>query len=313
MKSSVDRRSLLKGALGGLACAALPRFALAARAPAEPIATTALTERVWVVSGVGGNVLVLATPDGQVLVDGGATEHTAALRAQLKTLPGAARVPTLFNTHWHPEQTGSNETFGKAGTEIIAHERTRLWLSTDRYVPEQNRYEKALPKAAWPTKSFYTQGSLAVGPEHIDFGYLLEAHTAGDIYVYLRDSNILAVGGAVSAPSRDPELDWFAGGWLGGRLDALALVLKISNEKTRYVPAWGPVLSRSDVQAEFDQLQGVFTHVAELMRKGYRTEDMVTAGVLEASGRHWNDPAKFLYDTHKGMWAHHNTLSHDIV
>ena len=40
-------------------------------------------------------------------------------------------VHTLFNTHWHPEQTGSNERLGKAGKTIIAHENTRLWLTTD--------------------------------------------------------------------------------------------------------------------------------------------------------------------------------------
>jgi coniferyl-aldehyde dehydrogenase len=31
-------------------------------------------------------------------------------------------VSTLINTHWHPEQTGSNEAVGKAGATIISHE-----------------------------------------------------------------------------------------------------------------------------------------------------------------------------------------------
>jgi len=35
-------------------------------------------------------------------------------------LPGGGPVQTLFNTHWHPEQTGLNDALGKAGKTIIA-------------------------------------------------------------------------------------------------------------------------------------------------------------------------------------------------
>jgi hypothetical protein len=28
---------------------------------------------------------------------------------------GSGKIHTLFNTHWHPEQTGSNEKLGMVG------------------------------------------------------------------------------------------------------------------------------------------------------------------------------------------------------
>ena len=40
---------------------------------------------------------------------------------------------------------------------------------------------------------------------------------------------------------------------------------------------------------------------------------MLAAGIMEGTGRTWNDPAKFVHDAHKGFWGHNNTLSHDIV
>jgi hypothetical protein len=40
---------------------------------------------------------------------------------------------------------------------------------------------------------------------------------------------------------------------------------------------------------------------------------MLAAGIMEGTGRTWNDPAKFVYAAHKGFWGHNNTLSHDIV
>ena len=64
------------------------------------------------------------------------------------SLPGGGRVHTLFNTHWHPEQTGLNERLGAAGTTIIAHENTRLWLTTDVKWPWNGRVFTRLPKAA---------------------------------------------------------------------------------------------------------------------------------------------------------------------
>ena len=74
-------------------------------------------------------------------------------------LPGGGPVHTLFNTHWHPEQTGSNEQLGKAGKTIIAHENTRLWLTTDVTWPWNGQRFKRLPKIAQPNKTFYTTGT----------------------------------------------------------------------------------------------------------------------------------------------------------
>ncbi len=98
---------------------------------------------------------------------------------------------------------------------------------------------KALPAAALPTSTFRDKGELKVGAERIECGYLLEAHTRGDIYVFFRDSNVLAVGD-VASPLRDPALDWYAGGWLGGRVDAMDDLLKLANDETKIVPAYGP-------------------------------------------------------------------------
>ena len=114
-------------------------------------------------------------------------------------LPGGRRadaeVQTLFNTHWHPEQTGLNETIGKAGKTIIAHENTRLWLSTDVTWSWNGQRFKRLPKVAQPNKTFYTTGQLDSG---IHYGYIPDAaHTDGDMYVHFPTQNVLAVGDAV--------------------------------------------------------------------------------------------------------------------
>ena len=68
------------------------------------------------------------------MVDGGLAQNAAALAQAVAALPKGGPVRTLFNTHWHPEQTGSNEKLGMAGATIIAQENTRLWLTAKHHV-----------------------------------------------------------------------------------------------------------------------------------------------------------------------------------
>jgi len=275
------------------------------------LAPTAIAKGCTLLTGGGGNVLVVETADGVVLVDSGAAEYATELMPAVAAIAGGAPVRTLFNTHWHPDQVGANEIVGKAGAAIIAHKKTLQHLATPYYLPAERRYQPAAPTKARPTQTFYTTGETTVGGRRIEYGHLLEAHTDGDAYVYFRDANVLAVGDAVASEG-DPELDWFGGGWLGGRVDSLKRLLDISNVQTKFVPSHGAVVGRAQVQAEHDTLVLLFERFVDRIRKGESSADMLAAGIMEGTGRVWRDAAKFVHDAHKGFVAHQNTLAPDI-
>ncbi len=218
-------------------------------------------------------------------------QFTDAVLARLRGLPGAGRVTTLFNTHWHREQVGGNLAFGRSGATIIAHEKTRAHLATDYYVQDEDRYEKALPAEARPTVTFFTGDQTLAGDKRIEYGHLLEAHTDGDIYVFFRDANVLAAGDAIS-PLKDPVLDWFGGGWLGGRVDAQEKLLKLSDAKTRIVPSYGPVVGRAELQAEFDMTRMLFDRMLDLLKKGMSAQDMLDAGLMKGLNRTFRRPVQ---------------------
>ena len=257
-------------------------------------------------------MLVFSTGEGLVLVDGGAPKSGDQLMASLKGLAPNAKVTALFNTHHHTDQTGNNEIFSAAGAKIIAHKRTLEWMSADHWVQAEERYEKARPKAARPTETFLTTGSLKTGGEQIDYGYLRMAHTNGDIYVFFRNANVLAVGD-VASPLRDPALDYLTGAWIGGRVDAMDILLKLANEQTRFVPAYGPVMSKAEFKAERDMMEEVRNRLFKQVRQGDGPKDLLEGGVLKGLPRTWKDPYKFLYDAAKGLWAHHDKLAPDVV
>ena len=185
-------------------------------------------------------------------------------------------------------------------------------MATPTWIPAEDRYRPARPKSARPNKTFRVDGSMNAGSEHIDYGYLIEAHTSGDIYVFFRDSNVLAVGD-VASPARDPELDYFTGAWLGGRVDAMDRLLALSNDRTRIVPGYGPLMSRTDLQTERDMMRTIYERAVDRVRQGDDAGDMVKAGVLDGLARTWKDPQRFLYDVVKGLWAHHNKLAPNVV
>jgi glyoxylase-like metal-dependent hydrolase (beta-lactamase superfamily II) len=153
---------------------------------------------------------------------------------------------------------------------------------------------------------------MKAGTEQIDYGYLNLAHTSGDIYVFFKTSNILAVGD-VASPMRDPALDWFTGAWIGGRVDAMDTLLALGNERTWIVPAYGPVMSKAEFKAERDLMEEVRARLFKQIREGDGPKDMLEGGVLKGLARTWKDPDKFLYDAAKGCWAHHDKMDPNVV
>jgi len=305
----VHRRDFVKGAAAGaFSLWASPRILTGQQAAGA----VRLTDKLAVVDGGGSNVLALAASEGLVLVDSGAPKAGDQVMGQLKNLASGAKVQTLFNTHYHADQTGNNEMFAAAGAKIIAHQRTREWMSTDYWVPAEDRYEKARPKAARPTETFLTTGSVKAGAEQIDYGYLTLAHTNGDIYVFFKTSNVLAVGD-VASPLRDPALDWYTGAWIGGRVDAMDNLLALANEQTRIVPAYGPVMTKAEFKAERDMMEEVRARLFKQVREGDGPKDMLEGGVMKGLARTWKDPYKFLYDAAKGCWAHHDKMDPNVV
>jgi glyoxylase-like metal-dependent hydrolase (beta-lactamase superfamily II) len=306
----VNRREVVKGALGGLLGLWSCRRALYAQQPKAGL--NRLTDKLAVVDAGGANLVAFASGDGIVLVDSGPASSGDQVVARLQDFAAGAKVHTLFNTHYHLDQTGSNERFAQAGAKIIAHQRTKQWMSTDYWVPAEDRYQKARPKAARPTETFLTTGSLIAGGEQINYGYLMLAHTSGDIYVFFRNANVVAVGD-VASPVRDPALDYFTGAWIGGRVDAMDLLLTLGNEQTKIVPAYGPVMTRAELKAERDLMEEVRARLFKQVREGDGPKDMLEEGVLRDLPRTWQDPYKFLYDAAKGLWGHHNKLDPNVV
>jgi glyoxylase-like metal-dependent hydrolase (beta-lactamase superfamily II) len=243
-------------------------------------------------------------------------EHSAALLEVITKNLGPGPIRVLFNTHWHLEHTGSNDSIGRTGAKIIAQDNTKLWMGREILVEWQNN--KVYPpraKEALPNDTFFPHESprkMTFGSEQVQYGHMFQAHTDGDIYVYFPGPNILMAGDVVSVNSY-PILDYSTHGWIGGMINAGRDLLQIANAGTRIIPGTGPIQTRADLQAEFDMLSAVRQRLVAMMKLGFGAKDMIAAKPTQEFDTKWGDPTLFMNCVYPGMWGHARELGAGII
>ena len=316
MAQTVDRpnrRELLKQA-AALACTALVPVRLAAQSAA--LGAVRLSPRMSAIFGPNANVLAADSGDGVVLVDGGAASWATSLLGDVEaTFPGRP-VRALFNTHWHEEQTGANLVLGERGVEIIAHENTKLWLGSEVWVRWSDKKYPALPKAAQPTTTVYDPGTLTIGGRRIEHGWARDAHTDGDLFLFFPDENVLVAGGFVSNTSW-PVIDWWTGGWTVGMLNGFDRLLEVANERTRIVPAVGPLMSLADLKEQQAMYLTVFERIHAMLIKALAVDEVLAAKPTAEYDARYGNPTQFVTLALESTWGHlrdaHDTRLRNIA
>ena len=297
------RRQFLRemAALGGAAFA-LP-YAGPLRAATEQLAVVRLSDKMIAVIGPDSNVVCADSSDGVIMVDGGHVAWSEALLRIVGEQFAGHPVSTLFNTHWHVEQTGSNGALGERGAQIIAHEHTGLWLGTEVWVRWSDKKYPPLPPAARPTTTFFDSGAVQIADRKVEYGYMPDAHTDGDIFVFFPEENVLVAGGFVSNAGW-PVIDWWTGGWTAGMLNGFDSLLAVANERTRIVPANGPLMTLADLKTQHEMYLTVFERIHEMLLKAYGTDEVLAAKPTAEYDAVYGDPAQFVTLAFHSTWLH---------
>jgi len=294
------RRRVLAGAALGFAAAGWSRLAAA---QTTPLTFTDLSDDLVSITGAGANVVAVATPDGVLLVDGGAEASSAALmRALAERWPGRP-LKIVFNTNWREEHTGANAVAHASGAAVMAHENTKLWLGGDFFVEWEQRHYAPRSAAMLPTKTFYTSGSVDVAGRTVEYWHLPRAHTDGDIAVFIRDANVLVASDLLSVGAY-PRPDYSTGGWIGGLVDATKQLLDNTDARTRIVASQGGVYGRAELEAQHAMCTEVRRKAAEAFRTGMSFADFAASRPTAAFDSQWGDPELFLKLVYKGGYAH---------
>jgi len=302
-ESGATRRAFLRGSAAAAAAASMLAFGRQGRAESPRLDAARLSPRVLAVYGPDANCLAVEGDDGVILVDGGSAAWSEALLARVDTEFASKPIRALINTHWHPEQVGSNVALGSRGSEIVAHENTKLWLGTETWVRWSGEKYPPLPAIGLPRKTFLDSTSLVLAGRTVDCRYLLNAHTDGDVCAFFVDENVLVTGGAVSNDGW-PVIDWWTGGWIGGMLDAYDALIGIADDQTRIVPSRGPVTSLSELRSQQAMYLAIFDRLQDMLRKSFGTDEVLAARPTAEFDEQWGDPTQFVTLAFHSMWGH---------
>ena len=165
--------------------------AFRAKTAAVPITVAKLGDRTSLLSGPGGNVVVLTGPDGKITVDGFVRPAWEAFKKALDGLD-SNRLSAMIDTHWHFDHADNNGNFRAAGGAVIAAENTKKRLTEPHdllgmhFDPE--------PANALPSETFKETHRLAVNGEDVALTLIPPAHTDTDTFIHFAKANVLHMG-----------------------------------------------------------------------------------------------------------------------
>jgi cyclase len=236
----------------------------------------AVTDSVSVIFGVGGNVGVLRTDFGPVVVDTlSLASQGAVLREMVEDIGGGPTV-ALINTHYHLDHTHGNPAW-PSGTRVIATSATRRHLQED-----DGDYWTGEAASLLPGSTFDGVYRVELGGHPVSCYYFGRGHTDGDLVVLFEKERVLHTGD-LFFNGRFPNIDLEAGGSVKEWVATLDEVLKLDFD--HIIPGHGPVATREELvgfQSFLRELWGVGQKAAE---EGWTLEETQERARLRSAAR----------------------------
>ncbi len=239
---------------------------------------TDLGRNTYMLDGVGGNpggnVTIAVGTNGVIMVDAQFAPMHDKLKAAIAKITNQP-VKYLINTHYHGDHTGGNAAFGGEGAVIVAQENVKKRLQNPQ--PGANgQTPPPAPPQALPAQLYTDKTTVSIGGRTAQIGYLPNAHTDGDSYVYFPDANVLATGDLNGAQRNYTNPDIRGGGGINGIISGFDTLIRVANDQTKVVPGHGPLATKADLVATRAVLVTIRDRVQKMKSAGM-TEDQVVA------------------------------------
>ncbi len=252
-----------------------------------------LSDGLFLLFGVGGNVAVSIGEQGVLLVDDQFPQMMPKLKKAIENLGGKG-VDFVINTHWHFDHADGNLTLGPEGAWIIAHSESQIRMGKEHLINLviAKYRQPAYPPAARPVISYDDHMQLHFNGQDIDLLHFGPAHTTGDTAVFFRQANVVHLGDVFNAGY--PFIDVDNGGDLDGVIHFCEAVLARVNEQTKVVPGHGPVLNRQGLIDYITMLRTVRSRIAGHLAEGASLGAVMEAKVTEEFDARYGDPTMLI-------------------
>lgn len=236
-----------------------------------------LSDNVYMLSGIGGNVGVLVTPDGVAVVDTMTfVRQGAAIRAAIRDITPQPIVAVL-NTHYHFDHTHGNPAF-PVGTKVVSTGRTLEHLKTR----DADFWKERPATDLLPNETFDgTTKELKLGGKTVRAYHLGRGHTDGDMVVLFVEDRIVHTGDLFSHGVY-PNIDLEAGGSVRQWPATLDKVLALPFDVV--IPGHGPATSRAALERFREFLATLWSETNAIRDRGGSLEDALRLVDLDRFG-----------------------------
>jgi glyoxylase-like metal-dependent hydrolase (beta-lactamase superfamily II) len=257
-----------------------------AAAAVATIETTKLTDTLFLLQGVGANVVAFVGPDGKLLIDAGmATGSRRLLEALTKLAPHPLKL--LINTSWLFDHTDGNAALHLAGAFILAQENTRLRLAGPRKIPMFNLDLPSAPASALPQQTFSDREKLYFDNDELDLVHAPNASTNSDVFVHFVNANVIHTG-ELWFNSAYPLIETSSGGTINGMIQGVDQILELADDQTKIVPSHGKPGSKTDLAAYRQMLTTIANRVEKLKIAGQTLDQVIAANVTADLDKEWS-------------------------
>jgi cyclase len=232
---------------------------------------------IHMLEGSGGNIGVSVGSDGILIVDDQFAPLADKIRAALKEL-GSDKPRLILNTHWHPDHTGGNPSFGKDGV-IVAHENVRKRLMEKQEILGQAF--NPLAKDGLPVITFAESVTIHFNDEDIRVSHFPHGHTDGDSVIFFTKSNVVHMGDDMFT-GMFPFVDVDNGGSVQGMADNVAKILSQIPPDAKIIPGHGPLSTVDDLKKFRQMLVDSLQIVKSKIDAGKTLEQIKSDGMPEA-------------------------------
>jgi glyoxylase-like metal-dependent hydrolase (beta-lactamase superfamily II) len=263
----------VSGVIAVVVVAAVALIAINVYSSIHEFSVDRITDDVYMVSGFGSNVGILATGAGSLVVD------TMTFRSQGEELLGFAEelgrgpIQAIVNTHYHLDHTHGNPAF-PAGTRVVSTARTFDYLKHFDW-----EFWEGKAAATLPNETFSDFHEMKIGNKTIQLHYLGRGHTGGDLVVLFVEDRVLHAGD-LFFNARYPNIDLEAGGSVREWDATLDRVLALDFDQV--IPGHGPATDRNGVlgfQLFIRELAALGAAAAE---KGWTVEQAQASSALKS-------------------------------
>jgi glyoxylase-like metal-dependent hydrolase (beta-lactamase superfamily II) len=267
-KSAADQVAAMRAQFGGM-----------------PIQSLPLADNLTLLSGPGGNVVVLNGADGKLVSDTFVQPAWPHLQEALAAI-GKAPVKMAVDTHWHFDHSDNNASLRAAGATLLAHVNTKKRMSETHTLAVLNLTFPPSPADALPQQTFTESHKLMMNGESVSLVHVPPAHTDSDIYLHFEKGSVLQTGD-IFFNGMFPYIDSGTGGSVSGMIAGATKLLAVADNNAKIVPGHGPLGTKADLMKYREMLTTVRERLQKLKSAGKTAQEAVAAKPIDDLDAVW--------------------------